>query len=313
MIFVLIMDRLLAIFGTGWYTVIWKKKGTPIMEQLENATSLDAFLSFGYSKEFEKLVASADLVVPPAGRNCESLTDSWFSCFDSISRWNMDRDTAIFPLSHPDPLQFRTWQPAGMLEHGKGDGTALFARSIQFSAKNTNERVFLRFGNIDCPSVFFLNGSCIACHGGNVATFGIEVTGMLREENLLVVAMDAVAPVSQDAGSKTSAMLVRTQPITVDSWSLDLDPRYDGHALSLDLWLSSCCPKSMRIDIPELEIVEDLYVSNGHVHAIINATPEIWTEENPKTYEVRFTWDDQYLVDRVGFKNLQACRYGKSS
>jgi beta-glucuronidase len=82
-----------------------------------------------------------------------------------------------------------------------------------------------------------------------------------------------------------------------------MDPRYDNQAISLDIMLSSCCAKNIRMDIPELGVEETLRLSNGRVHAILKATPELWTETNPKLYSVKLAWDDQSIIEFVRFRS----------
>jgi beta-glucuronidase len=272
------------------------------MDQHKYDTSLDSFLTFGYSKEFEKHQVSSDLLLPFEGRETEPLAGNWFFTLDSRNRWITDHPQSITDPSLSSAF-FTRWEQTPSWVSTKKEGTALYAKEFEYQREETNEKVFLRFGGMTCSAVVFLNSSCIACQKGDEKPFSIDITKLAKAYNTLFVALNGAELLSEHPYCNNAVALVRTIPVGVENWSLSLDPRYDNQAISLDIILSSCCAKNIRMDIPELGIEETLRLSNGRVHAIIKANPELWTEANPKLYSVKLTWDDESLVKFVGFRS----------
>lgn len=271
------------------------------MEQYSTDTSLDSFLTFGYSTEFEKHRVSTDLLLPLDGREAESLSGDWFFTHKEGNRLNGNK-TNLNSLTAFSPDSFADWEQTAAMESVCAQGDILFAKNFTYSWENPDERVFLRFGGLYGKAVLFLNAECIAFHEETSQPFSIDITSVVKPENTLLVAMDAFQGNFPKPKHPCTVSLVRTIPVSIQNWSLTLAPRYDFRALSLDIELSSCCAKTMRLEIPELGIAEELHLSNGRVHAIIKAKPVLWTAENPKLYEVTLLWDDQRLVEEIGFK-----------
>ncbi|AEV29288.1 beta-galactosidase/beta-glucuronidase [Sphaerochaeta pleomorpha str. Grapes] len=271
------------------------------MEQHITDTSLDSFLAFGYSTEFEKHRVSSDLLLPLDGREAESLSEDWFFTLKEGNQWKENKaKRKSLPAFSPD--FFADWEQTASMDSVCAEGNMLYARQFLYSRQDPNEKVFLRFGGLDSKAVIFLNAECIAFHEEESKSFSIDITSVVKQENTLLVAKDASKGPLDKPKHLNTVSLVRTIPVTIENWSLNLAPRYDFFALSLDIALSACCAKTMRLEIPELGIAEELHLSNGRVHAIIKAEPVIWTVENPKLYEVRLLWDDQRLVEAIGFK-----------
>jgi beta-galactosidase/beta-glucuronidase len=272
------------------------------MDQHNNDTSLDSFLSFGYSKNFEKHQVSSDLLLPFEGRETEPLAGNWFFTLDSRNRWITDH-----PQDSTDNLLssefFTRWDQTPSWETTDWAGTAIYAKEFEYQREEVDEKVFLRFGGMTCSAVVFLNSSCIACQKGDEKPFSIDITKLAKERNTLFVALNGAEIQYEHPYCKNAVALVRTIPVGVKTWSLSMDPRYDNQAISLDIMLSSCCAKNIRMDIPELGVEETLRLSNGRVHAILKATPELWTETNPKLYSVKLAWDDQSIIEFVRFRS----------
>jgi beta-galactosidase/beta-glucuronidase len=272
------------------------------MDQHNYDTSLDSFLSFGYSKVFEQYQVSSDLLLPFEGRETEPLAGNWFFTRDSRNRWITDHPKAGIDNSLSSEFFTRWEQTPSWVNTGR-EGTALYAKEFEYHREKVDEKVFLRFGGMTCSAVVFLNSSCVACQKGDEKPFSVDITKLAKERNTLFVALNGAELQSENPYCKNAVALVRTIPVGVQNWSLSLDPRYDNQAISLDITLSSSCAKNIRMDIPELGIEETLRLSNGRVHAVIKATPELWTETNPKLYSVKLAWDDESLVEFVGFKS----------
>lgn len=78
-----------------------------------------------------------------------------------------------------------------------------YAKEFALNGELTGERILLHFGAVDYCTEVWLNGRRLGEHEGGYTPFSFDVTGELRDENLLVVRVaDARSP-SQPRGKQT--------------------------------------------------------------------------------------------------------------
>ena len=85
-----------------------------------------------------------------------------------------------------------TWNAADGQDGGNDywRGAAMYAKSFPRPELNEGEQVWLEFLGAAMTAEVYLNGKKLARHEGGYSTFRVDVTGALREENLLCVAVD---------------------------------------------------------------------------------------------------------------------------
>ena len=60
-----------------------------------------------------------------------------------------------------------------------------------------------------------------------------------------------------------------------------------------------------RLQVRELGIDETLAIADGKASFEIQASPELWSPENPRLYEVKWSFGSEELVDRIGFRSIE--------
>ncbi len=84
----------------------------------------------------------------------------------------------------------------------------------------------------------------------------------------------------------------------------DLFVRLDGDEIRVSAEVDG--PVDMaRFAIPELGVNVAIPLVDGKGEIAISATPELWSPETPKLYEVRLTAGEDEIQDRVGFRTIR--------
>ncbi|WP_320128437.1 hypothetical protein [uncultured Sphaerochaeta sp.] len=271
------------------------------MEKCTNNTTADTLTVLDCPDVFARHLVTSDLIMPREGRGAEYLDGDWHYALDLQNKWKFGEKE----LSS-DRQQFLStylqWETVSLLEPQETVGVSFYTKDFEYLPKKSHEQVFLRFWGTTHPFLVFLNDTYLTGNEQTEKPFCIDITDILAAKNIITIAFDNSRGLAKEKEKPLGIALVRTEQAELKSWSLKLPPRYDCFAIAVDIELTSCCAKTMMLSIPELEIEENLCISNGRVHAIIQATPQLWTETKPKLYEVRFAWDNQCLIEQVGFK-----------
>lgn len=69
-------------------------------------------------------------------------------------------------------------------------GTCTYEKTFAMPEKTEHERVYLEFCGANSSAVVFVNGVEVTRHDGGYATFRVDITEQLREENVLTVEVD---------------------------------------------------------------------------------------------------------------------------
>ena len=85
-----------------------------------------------------------------------------------------------------------TWNAADGQDGGNDyyRGTCLYTRSLKAPALQSGEEVWLEINGAAHTAVVSLNGETLAEHKGGYSTFRVNLTGRLKDENLLAIAVD---------------------------------------------------------------------------------------------------------------------------
>lgn len=180
-------------------------------------------------------------------------------------------------------------------------------------------RYFLYFGAVNYESVVGLNGEVIGKHTGGYTPFNFEVTGKLRDkDNSLVVLADNtrrlenVPTVNFDwwnyGGITRSVYLLETPETFIRDYSIQFKKGKSGKIAG---WVQQDGPdaeKPLCLRIPELGIDEILTPGpDGCASFEVDASPELWTPENPKLYPVVLLSETDCVKDRIGFRTIETC------
>ena len=195
------------------------------------------------------------------------------------------------------------------------EGTVWYRNRFPYTPKE-GKRTFVYFGAANYQTVVGLNGKKIGRHTGGFTPFNFEVTGKLVDgENSLVVKVDNkrhredVPTINSDwwnyGGLTRSVLIVETPMTFIRDYSLQLKK---GSFKEAEGWIQldgEAAEQTVTIEIPELKVKQTVRTdSNGYAAFSFKFSPKLWSPENPKLYDVKFTSETDSVSDRIGFRTI---------
>jgi len=202
------------------------------------------------------------------------------------------------------------------------EGTIWYQKDFTLD-KQPGKRYILYFGAVNYTAVVYVNGVKAGRHEGGFTPFQFEVTEQVRSgDNFIVVKVDNrrerdnVPAVNTDwwnyGGITRPVRLLEVNSGYLADYQVGLQP---GQSDSIGGWVQVAGnlhsvknphgPNSVRIRIPELGIEQTVEPdSAGRADFRIAAGPQPWSPDNPKLYEVEFTYNGETVTDRIGFRNI---------
>ncbi|WP_029038779.1 glycoside hydrolase family 2 protein [Salinimicrobium xinjiangense] len=206
------------------------------------------------------------------------------------------------------------------------EGTVWYQREFDFTKPGEKERVFLHFGAVNYDAHVYLNGKKIGSHKGGFTPFNFEIPKSLLKEqgNFLVVKVDnkrhpqEIPTVNTDwwnfGGITRDVNLVKVPETFIQQYALHLDEEQDFNLakkrkqfnLSGSIKLNSLSPASeVKLEIPELKINQRIKTSGDSIDFSFNTRNlELWSPENPKLYDVIFSFNGEQIRDKIGFRKI---------
>lgn len=195
------------------------------------------------------------------------------------------------------------------------EGSAWYTREIDYIERDADERVFLRIGaaNYDCK--VFLNHQFIGNHYGGSTPFCAELTSVIQPgNNVLMICVnntrttDRLPLRNNDwfnyGGIYREIELYRTPPSYIRDLFVYLVPDGKYNRIAVKIAVEGEA-KEVNLTISELGIDVMLPVINGVANAELPATPQIWSPDRPKLYQVMASLGRDCVRDRVGFRQIE--------
>lgn len=195
------------------------------------------------------------------------------------------------------------------------EGTVWYRKRFQYEPK-PDTRTFLYFGAANYEAIAGLNGKKIGRHVGGYTPFNFEVTdNLVKGENSLIVKvdnkrhLDGVPTVNSDwwnyGGLTRSVMLVETPGTFIRDYYLQLRKDSTTEAFGWIRLDGKQSEQNVIVEIPELKIKKKVRTdANGYAEISFKFSPELWSPENPKLYDVSFTSETDSIKDRIGFRTI---------
>ncbi len=271
-----------------------------------------------YANAFSRDWTGADTLFDPAGRGGTSLDGTWTMTLDPFDeglrqrwfelddtppeRWTVPRDYDIGGGDRvPVPSCWNLLKP----EWKYYEGAVWYARDFDHAGAKPGRRFILHFGAANYAARVFLNGQFLGAHRGGSTPFSLDATNALRPgANRLMVHVesrrrDDRVPMSHfdwfNYGGLHRGVAL-----------FDLPERHirrfriawrDG-VIRVE---ADCGGNSPRLRIPELGI--DAILKDGR--GAVAVTPELWSPERPKLYDVELSLGDDTCRERAGFREIR--------
>lgn len=281
-----------------------------------------------YSRPYLEPLISHKSMVFDQGREKESLNGWWNWGVDQYdtclrSRWYEEKYRDEEGRALPVDFSFDDWErilvPACWnLQKERCfyyEGSGVYTRT--FTYKNHGEkRVFLKFGAVNYEAKVFLNRQYLGRHKGGSTPFYIEVTGLLQEKNRILVVVNNTRNrynVPNDntdwfnyGGIYRDVELLRLPETFIKDFSISLVPGSNFKKIQAGVMVDGNIREGEAVlEIPELGLNRKITIIEGQGNAVFEVSPELWSPDNPKIYEVKVTYQDDHVTDWVGFREVR--------
>lgn len=207
------------------------------------------------------------------------------------------------------------------------EGTVWYQRSFDLDDLDKNERYFLYFGAVNYEAHVYLNEKKIGSHKGGFTPFNFEVPKelLLKEDNFLVVKVDnkrhpeEIPTVNTDwwnfGGITRDVALIKLPNNFVEDYSLQLSPEQDIERSkkrnqfsirgSFKVNESSNSNAPITLEIPELKFKKEFTKDAISEFEFNVKNLELWSPENPKLYDVKISYNNHTISDKIGFRKIE--------
>ncbi|WP_114784838.1 glycoside hydrolase family 2 protein [Botryobacter ruber] len=206
------------------------------------------------------------------------------------------------------------------------EGTVWYKKSFDYQKKDASNRLFVYFGAVNYQADVYLNGKKLGSHKGGFTPFQFEIDDSILKEkgNYLVVkvdnkrAKDEVPTVNTDwwnyGGITRDVMLVETPQLFVEDYFMHLNTpssklQPTTRKAEVSGWVKLNGAKKgepVTIEIPELKVKKTITFTDSATHfTMILPKVELWSDQNPKRYEIIVSAANDKLHDKIGFRKIE--------
>lgn len=196
------------------------------------------------------------------------------------------------------------------------EGTVWFYREFEFSPEQ-GRSYLLYFGAVNYEAHVYLNGKKLGMHKGGFTPFEFEVNdGLVNGKNFIVVKVDnsrhqdEVPTVNTDwwnyGGITRDVLLLDVPANHIRDYKIQLSPDNNKEIKGFVALAGDKIPKKVSIEIPELQIKQELKVTgDGKIDfAFSSDAISYWSPEKPKQYTVTIKAGNDQLTDQIGFRTI---------
>ena len=187
------------------------------------------------------------------------------------------------------------------------EGTLWYQRCFE-AHPAAGRRTFLHFGAVNYEARVWVNGEPVGGHMGGFTPFDLEVTAALRDgENAVVVCVDdtrrrdGVPALDTDwwnyGGLTRDVRLVEVPGTFLRDYRIGLE----GVEIQLD-GPNAVQRVQLAIEGHAIEVETD---AHGVGRAALPFTPERWSPDHPRLYDVTLRCNGEVVRDRIGFRTIE--------
>lgn len=278
-----------------------------------------------YLQQYECNFAMAENAVFTEGHRKISLNGSWHYAVDQYDtclrqRWYNEyyRDAKGFTL--PVDYSFDTWPEVELpgcwnmweKEYLLYESPMVFTKT--FSWDKSGDHVVLRIGAANYVCRVFVNGKYVGMHRGGSTPMFWEITDCLKEENRIILVVDATRRSTQVPTENTDWFnyggiyrdieLLILPNVFIKDFRIGLIKGSEFSKIAVDVQMSEKVSGTADLKIEGFGDYA-VKVENGNGHAEISARPELWSPENPRLYKVELSCCGDFVCDEVGFREIR--------
>ncbi len=194
------------------------------------------------------------------------------------------------------------------------EGTLWYFRELP-AIPDDGLRRFVRFGGANYDTIVWVNGREVVRHTGGFTPFEAEITDLVQAStNFVVVKVnderlkDGVPTRNTDwwnyGGLTREVLLIATPATFIRDYFCQLDAD-TGATISGFVQLDGEGGQTVELAIPDLGVSYQISTdAAGFGEFSLPATPERWSPQNPRLYDVSFSTAADVIHDRVGFREI---------
>lgn len=280
-----------------------------------------------YTEQYEKKHANADTMVFDSGRRRELLNGTWQYAIDQYDaclrqQWYKEKRFDENGYTLPLDYSFDQW-PSIQLpccwnvvdeKFLLYDGSMVFTRKFSCCRKNS-ERILLKIGAANYLCRVFLNGDYIGMHRGGSTPCYFDLTDSISAENRIILVVDSTRRPEQVPTENTDWFnyggvyrdieLIHLPEVHIRDFQIGLVPDSTYNKVQVMVKLSESCSGTAELVIEELGVKEQILIENGAGEAVVEVKPQLWSPDSPKLYDVQLSCMDDFVCDRVGFREIK--------
>ncbi len=264
------------------------------------------------------------------GREAESLDGAWNFCVDLLDTGLRQKWFELLPMAPEERAEPWDYDPYmgeqipvpsnWQMQKEKWyffEGSAWYTRSLDFDPDLAKDRQFLRVGAAQYDCKIFLNGKFLGNHYGGSTPFIVELTDELKAgKNWLMACvnntrtLDRVPMRNTDwfnyGGIYREVSLYQTSQTIIRDLFVSLVPDSNYSSIRIQAQIDGPDKHVLNFKIAELGLNADLTPNEaGHIDTIVTTSPELWSPDNPKLYQVIASYGDDQVKDRMGFRQIE--------
>lgn len=283
-----------------------------------------------YTEQYEEKQADVSTMVFDTGRPRESLNGEWQYAVDQYDtclrqQWFKEKYYDENGYTVPLDYSFDEWPTMRLpacwnvvrKEYLLYEGSMVYTRKFSY-AKDREEKVVLKIGAANYLCRVFLNGMYVGMHRGGSTPCFWDITGMLKENNRIIIAVDNTRRAEQVPTENTDWFnyggiyrdieLIRLPETYIKDFKAALVPDGSFGKIRIRAELSGAISAPARFAIPELGVDQEIQMQDGIGEAVIEIHPELWSPEHPKLYDVTLSCQKDRVSDRIGFREIRVER-----
>ena len=280
-----------------------------------------------YTQQYEGIQATADTMIFDSGRKKVLLNGAWQYAVDQYDtclrqQWfkekyfdengytlPVDYSFDQWPVMHL-PCCWNTLEEKFLLY----DGSMVFTRKFSYCGDG-EERVILKIGAANYLCRVFVNGTYMGMHRGGSTPGFFEITDVLKAENRILIVVDSTRRETQVPTENTDWFnyggvyrdieLIYLPKVYIRDFQIALVPDGTFGKIRAELKLSEALTCMAELCIEELGIKSQIPVREGIGSLVIETSPGLWSPDEPKLYEVTVSCMEDFISDRVGFREIK--------
>ncbi|MEL6975614.1 MAG: glycoside hydrolase family 2 TIM barrel-domain containing protein, partial [Bacteroidota bacterium] len=196
------------------------------------------------------------------------------------------------------------------------EGAIWYRTTFDYDMK-TDHELFLYFGAANYQTDVYLNGEKVGQHLGGFDPFNFNITKqLLPKGNSLVVRVDnrreqhRVPNYTTDwwnyGGITRDVKLIEVPKTHIQDYKIQLDPK-DPNTIKGYVQVAQGWGKTVTLSIPEIKLSKKIVLDATGKAAIELPAKKIkkWYPKRPKLYEVKWSCDEDILMDKIGFRTIE--------